>query len=306
MKPTFGLVPRTGVIPTWPYLDTHGPLARSVADAALLLAAIAGADASDPLALTGAWDAAPLASLQDDALGGMRLGVVEEHVPRGQMTAEAVAMWDRALGDLRGAGATVESFASSVTRVNVREAFASAARARGDVAVDPDSPAPTANALLRYFAGRTDDPRAALRRGYPAYQKFYNVLPATFEECEPLFDRPMVEDPAGRSFARSRSEVVASLASSMRAAGVAAMVYPTMPFNAPRAVDPWPDIRTALGYGNWLGLPEVSVPAGLGADGMPALNVSIVGLPGDDARVLALAHAYERHSRRLIAPPRVG
>ncbi len=52
MKPTFGLVPRTGVIPTWPYLDTHGPLARTVADAALLLAAIAGPDASDPLALT--------------------------------------------------------------------------------------------------------------------------------------------------------------------------------------------------------------------------------------------------------------
>ena len=50
MKPTFGLVPRAGVIPTWPYLDTHGPLARTVADAALLLAAVAGADASDPLA----------------------------------------------------------------------------------------------------------------------------------------------------------------------------------------------------------------------------------------------------------------
>jgi len=44
MKPTFGLVPRTGVIPTWPYLDTHGPLARHVADAALLLDAIAGPD----------------------------------------------------------------------------------------------------------------------------------------------------------------------------------------------------------------------------------------------------------------------
>jgi len=49
MKPTFGLVPRTGVIPTWPYLDTHGPLARTVADAALLLAAVAGPDPSDPL-----------------------------------------------------------------------------------------------------------------------------------------------------------------------------------------------------------------------------------------------------------------
>src|SRR5438874_117747 len=97
MKPTFGLVPRTGVIPTWPYLDTHGPLARSVADAALLLAAIAGADPSDPLARTDRWDAAPLAALGDDALMGVRVGVVEAHVPRAQMTAEAVAMWDRAV-----------------------------------------------------------------------------------------------------------------------------------------------------------------------------------------------------------------
>jgi Asp-tRNA(Asn)/Glu-tRNA(Gln) amidotransferase A subunit family amidase len=198
----------------------------------------------------------------------------------------------------------VDAFEPAVTRVNVREAFAAAARARGDVAVDANAPAPTANALLQYFAGRTDDPRAAIRRGYAAFRAFYDVLPATYEECEPLLTQPMAEDAAGRSFARSRGEVVRAVAASMRAAGVAAMVYPTMPFNAPRAVDPWPDVRTALGYGNWLGLPEVSVPAGVGADGMPALNVSIVGLPGDDARVLALAHAYERQSRRFVAPPR--
>jgi len=306
MKPTFGLVPRTGVIPTWPYLDTHGPLARTVADAALLLAAIAGADRSDPLALTDAWNGAPLASLRDDALARVRLGLVESHAPRTQMTAEALAVWDRALGDLRAAGATVEPFAAAVTRVNYRDAFASAASARGDVKVDANSPAPTANALLHYFAGRTDDPRAAVRRGYAAYRAFYDVLPATFEECQPLLDQPMAADPAGRSFARSRAEVVATLAASMRAAGVAALVYPTMPFNAPRAVDKWPDIRTPLGYGNWLGLPEVSVPAGLGADGMPALNLSIVGLPGADAHVLALAHAYERQSRRFRPPPRSG
>jgi aspartyl-tRNA(Asn)/glutamyl-tRNA(Gln) amidotransferase subunit A len=302
MKPTFGLAPRTGVIPTWPYLDTHGPLARSVADAAVLLAVIAGADASDPLALTGAWDGAPLARLRDDALAGVRLGLVDIHVPRAQMTAEALAMWDRAVSDLRAAGATVESFPVAVTRVNYRDLFAESARARGDVAVDSRSPAVTANALFRYFAGRTDNPREAVRRGYDAYRKFYDVLPATFEECAPLLEKPMIEDAAGRSFAKSRTEVVTALAESMRAAGVTAMVYPTMPFNAPRAVDPWPDVRTALGYGNWLGLPEVSVPAGLGADGMPAMNLSIVGLPGTDARVLSLAHAYERQSRRFVAP----
>jgi Asp-tRNA(Asn)/Glu-tRNA(Gln) amidotransferase A subunit family amidase len=205
---------------------------------------------------------------------------------------------------LRSAGASVESFVPAVTRVNFRDAFAESARARNDVAVDPDAPGPTANALLAYFAGRASDPRAAMRRGYAAYRTFYDVLPPTFEECERLLGQPMTEDPAGRSFARSRAEVLASLAASMQAGSVAAMVYPTMPFNAPRAVDKWPDVRTALGYGNWLGLPEVSVPAGMGADGMPALNLSIVGLPGTDARILALAHSYERQSKRFVAPKR--
>ncbi|MGH7590995.1 MAG: amidase [Gemmatimonadales bacterium] len=304
MKPTFGLAPRTGVIPTWPYLDTHGPLARSVADAALLLAAIAGADPSDPLVRTGTWDGRPRAALRDDALHGVRLGLVEAHVPRTEMTAEALATWDRAVSDLRAAGATVEPFAPSVIHSTVRLAFADAAESRGDVAVDPDSPAPTANALYRYFAGRTDDPREAMRRGYDAYRTYYDVLPPTFDACAPLIDLPMTEDPAGRSFARSRGEVLASLAASMRAAGVDAMVYPTMPFNATQITGHWPDIRTTLGYGNWLGIPEVSVPAGMGADGMPALNLSVVGLPGTDAQVLALAHAYERQSRRFVAPPR--
>jgi Asp-tRNA(Asn)/Glu-tRNA(Gln) amidotransferase A subunit family amidase len=314
MKPTFGLVPRTGVIPTWPYLDTHGPLARSVADAALLLAAIAGADPSDPLARTDRWDRGPLEALLDGARGadptkplaGVRLGLVEAHVPRAQMTAEAVATWDRAVDDLRAAGATVEPFAPAVTLATFRSAFAAAAGRRGDVVGDPKAPAPTASALYRYFEGRTSHPREAMRKGYHAYRAFYDVLPVEFEACELLLLEPVTADQAGRAFAHSRAEVVAALADSMRTAGVAAMVYPTMPFNAPRAVDDWPDIRTTLGYGNWLGLPEVSVPAGMGADGMPALNLSVVGLPGDDARVLALAHGYERQSRRFVAAPRTG
>lgn len=300
MKPTFGLVPRTGVIPTWPYLDTHGPLARSVADAALLLSVVAGPDASDPLALTSRFDARPLGALRDDSLNRAKLGVVDAHAPRDKMTPEAIAAWDRAVADLRAAGATVESFDAAVTRVNYRDLFAASAKERGDVAVDPDSPPPTANALFNYFAGRERDPHAAVRRGYDAYRKYYDVLPATYDACVPLFDQPMTRDPAGQSFAKSRTAVVAQLAASMKATGVVAMVYPTMPFNAPRAVDSWPDIRTALGYGNWLGLPEVSVPAGIGADGMPSLNLSVVGLPGDDTRILAFAHAYEQRSQRFV------
>ena len=300
VKPSFGLVPRTGVIPTWPYLDTHGPLARSVADAAVALAALAGPDSSDPLA--GGSETRPYATLRDDALKGVRIGLVEGNIPRAKMTAEAVATWDRAMGDLKAAGAIVEPFDSPVVATNYRDAFAAAATQRGDVAVNDNSPAPTANALYRYFAGRTDDPRAAIRRGYSAFRAFYDVLPERYEDCEPLLEQPMEKNPSGQSFARSRATVVRILVDAMRAARVEAMVWPTMPFNALRLGEPWPDIRTTLSYNNWLGLPEVSVPAGIGADGMPALNLSVVGFPGDDARVLALAHAYERQSRRFVQP----
>jgi Asp-tRNA(Asn)/Glu-tRNA(Gln) amidotransferase A subunit family amidase len=304
MKPTFGLVPRTGVIPTWPYLDTHGPLARHVADAALLLDAIAGPEPSDGLALRTPWRRGRLAHLRDDALVNARLGLVEAHVPRAQMTAESLSVFDRAVADLKSAGAIVELFAPTVTRANVRNLFAEAARARGDVAINHNSSAATANALYRYFGTHAgDDAAHDVERGLAAFRTFYDVLPKEWEEMSKLMTQPYETDPASVSFARSRSAVTERLAREFRAQRIDAMIYPTMPFPAPRAVDPWPDIRTTLGYGNWLGLPEVSVPTGLGVDGMPAGNLSFVGLPGSDARLLALAHSYERRSRRFVAPP---
>lgn len=305
MKPTFGLVPRTGVIPTWPVLDTHGPLARHVADAALMLDAIAGPDASDGLALRTPWRRGALSTLRDDALRGARLGLVEFHVPRAQMQPEAIAVFDRAIADCTRAGAIVDAFVAPVTRASVRERMNAAARARGDVEPDANAPAPTANALLRYFAGQQgsmDHARRKVQRGLAAYRAFYDVLPESWEKMAVLIEQPYEQDAAARSFLRSRETVVAQLASAMAAQRLDAMVYPTMPFGAPAAADRWPDVRTTLGYGNSLGLPEVSVPAGYDAAGMPAGNLSFVGLPGSDARLLALAHAYERGSRRFVAP----
>ncbi len=305
MKPTFGLVPRTGVIPTWPYLDTHGPLARHVADAALLLDAIAGPDASDGLALATPWTRGVLSALRDDALSGARLGLVDAHVPRSQMSAESLSVFDRAVGDLEAAGAVVVPCAPTITRATVRDFFAQSAKDRNDVAPNANSPAATANALLRYFQTHGGDARGDVERGLAPYRAFYDVLPKDWSEMAQLIDQPYERDPAGVSFARSRLAAIAQLESTFRAQRIDAMIYPTMPFPAPRAVDPWPDVRTTLGYGNWLGLPEVSVPTGLGADGMPAGNLSFVGLPGSDARVLGLAYSYEHVSSRFVAP-RVG
>jgi aspartyl-tRNA(Asn)/glutamyl-tRNA(Gln) amidotransferase subunit A len=187
----------------------------------------------------------------------------------------------------------------------VRDLFAAAAKARGDVAINHNSPAPTANALFRYFGTHAgDDATHDVERGLAAYRAFYDVLPKEWEEMSKLIRQPNESDPASVSFARSRATVTAQLAETFRAQRLDAMIYPTMPFPAPRAVDPWPDIRTTLGYGNWLGLPEVSVPSGLGSDGMPAGNISFVGLPGSDAQLLALAHSFERRSKRFVSPPK--
>lgn len=303
MKPTFGLVPRTGVIPTWPYLDTHGPLARHVADAALLLDAIAGPDPSDGLALRTPWKRGQLALLNDNALKGARLGLVDAHYPRAQMSAESIAVFERALTDLKSAGAIVDSYVPPVTRVNFRSVFADSAKARGDLAPNPYAPAPTANALYRYFLTHAGDARRNVEHGLAPYQSFYDVLPKDWPGMAKLIVQPYEEDVPSLSFARSRAAAVAQLVESFRVDNIDAMIYPTMPYPAPLATEKWPDIRTPLGYGNWMGLPEVSVPTGLGADGMPAGNISFVGLPGTDRKVLELAHSYERASRRFVPPP---
>lgn len=74
IKPTVGLVSRSGIIRITSSQDTAGPMAATVAEAALLLAAMAGRDAADP-ATARATPADYAASLDRDGLRGMRIGV---------------------------------------------------------------------------------------------------------------------------------------------------------------------------------------------------------------------------------------
>jgi amidase len=76
IKPTLGLVSRSGIIPIAHSQDTAGPMTRTVADAALLLGAIAGADAQDAATRDGQGRAADYAAaLRTDGLKGKRIGV---------------------------------------------------------------------------------------------------------------------------------------------------------------------------------------------------------------------------------------
>jgi Asp-tRNA(Asn)/Glu-tRNA(Gln) amidotransferase A subunit family amidase len=69
LRPTFGRVPRTGAMPLCWTLDKIGPMCRSVADTALVLAAINGGDAADPCSID-----APFGYDASAAIAGLRLG----------------------------------------------------------------------------------------------------------------------------------------------------------------------------------------------------------------------------------------
>jgi amidase len=81
IKPTIGLVSRTGVIPISPSQDTAGPMARTVRDAAILLGALAGVDPADPVTATSRGQSAPdfTAGLRADGLKGARIGVARNY-----------------------------------------------------------------------------------------------------------------------------------------------------------------------------------------------------------------------------------
>jgi len=80
IKPTLGLVSRFGIVPIAHSQDTAGPMARTVADAAILLGCLAGADAADPATAAAAGKTPPdyTAFLDPAALRGARLGVARK------------------------------------------------------------------------------------------------------------------------------------------------------------------------------------------------------------------------------------
>src|SRR5215471_11345036 len=107
IKPTVGLISRTGVIPISHTQDTAGPMARSVADAALLLGAMTGVDPADAATKGSASHARAdyAKALDANALRGARIGVArKQYFGYSDVTDRAI---DKAIVDLTAAGAVI-------------------------------------------------------------------------------------------------------------------------------------------------------------------------------------------------------
>ena len=107
LKPTVGLVSRSGVIPISASQDTAGPMARSVSDAAALLSAMTGVDARDRATRASAKRATDYTAFLDaDGLRGARLGVPRAWFMDKVSDAER-QVFEAALEAMRGAGAKI-------------------------------------------------------------------------------------------------------------------------------------------------------------------------------------------------------
>jgi amidase len=122
IKPTVGLVSRAGIIPISASQDTAGPMARSVADAALLLAALTGEDPRDP-ATRGSTAHAPTdyaAAFDLDGLRGARLGIARKHYTGNHRGVDA--LFEAALLVLKDKGAVLVDPVDLITEDHLDDA----------------------------------------------------------------------------------------------------------------------------------------------------------------------------------------
>lgn len=288
LKPTVGLVSRRGIIPISHTQDTAGPMARTVRDAAILLTALAGADAKDAATM----DAAARREkdytqfLAPEGLRGARLGVVKNLLG---VHAHVDAVIRPALDQLKAAGATL---------VEVELKPAAYDDAEYEVLLYEFKAG-----LNAYLAGRGGavkdlaDLMAFDEREKAREMPFFGQeILAQAQAKGPLTDPAYLK--ALETCAQARRDILGLL----RTHTVQALVAPT---GGPAwLVDHLNGDSSSLSFSSpaaVAGCPHITVPAGF-AFGMP-VGLSFVGGPWQEGTLLKLAYAFEQVSKAR-RPPR--
>ena len=272
LKPTYGRISRSGVIPLSWSLDHAGPMARTVADTALMLQAMAGPDVRDPSA---AHKAVPdyHAALRSD-LRGIRLGL-----PRSYYFDQADA---EVVGAVRTAIATMQQLGARVYDIDLPHSCYG-------------SSASWAIAYTESFVYHRDNFFARSRDYTTAF-----LHKITGAACLTADERLTAQ--------RLRQLITAEFVTAL--AEVDAIITPTTAYAAHPigAASPQVDMHSYTRPVSLTGLPALAVPCGLTSTGLP-ISLQLVGRAWDEATVLRIGHAYEQatdwHRRRppLTAVP---
>lgn len=294
LKPTVGLVSRTGVVPISHTMDTPGPMARSVTDAAMLLQAMAGTDPADPA--TAEADSKRedyAAALKPDALRGKRLGVLRIGLGG---SPEIDKLFERALADLKSAGAETVDLSSPWDSAGIQGASLAIMQTefRADLAgyLATLPPAVTTRTLADLIA--FNDANAATE------------LPLFGQELFVMADKTKgLDDPAyleqlekGKRLAGP--EGIDKVMAAERLDAIIAISTSTAPITDASFLSRGMQVSTPTGVPAVAGYPHLTVPMGL-ANGLP-VGLSFIGGKWSEASLLAMGYAYEQAAPRRAAP----
>lgn len=283
LKPTRGLVPRTGVASLSWTLDHVGPMARSAAELALVLPVLAGPDGLDPVAAAAVPPLRPARSV-----AGLRVGVAGGWFTEGAQPAVLAGLADAA-EILRSAGAVLTAVDVGDLALPHQEAYhvlyaelaasqeATTGQEKDAHRIDEYDPG-TAERIGRGRAVGAVDYIRALRRRAAVQQQLVDAMADVDVLLTPGTPTVAV------GFEAAQTATLGSADPTDWTGGHARHSRTTMIFDL-------------------TGFPALVVPAGLDADGLP-LGVQIAARPFDDALCLAVGIALQdRTDHHRAVPP---
>lgn len=281
IKPTLGLISRTGIIPIAHSQDTAGPMARTVSDAAILLGAMSGVDSADPATAASAGkaltDYTPF--LKADGLKGMRLGIPRRGFFDSKKEKADYLVVERAIQVLKAQGAVIVDPAEipNAKQVNRLDYTVLDYEFKSDLnaylAAHPQAPV---HSLAQIIAFNKAHAKTALRYGQ-------DIL---------IGSNRIVHDAKAENRYRRQRALDLRLS---RTAGIDAVMNRYQLDAVIFAMSNGADIGARAGY------PTIIVPAGYREDGHP-VGISFLGRAWSEGKLIQIAYAFEQASK-LRRPP---
>lgn len=306
VRPTVGLASRDGIVPLALSQDTGGPLARSVADAAIALDAVVGTDPND--AVTADADGhvpdSYTSHLEPGALAGKRLAYFTTMVPPSTATNAAQVAGRRifldAVADLEAAGATVTAIdpatltADPVSGITIAAILSEGSGSTNEFKHDLNEY--IEHHLDEDVAADSLDAIVASNKFVPGYRSTYTGRNAITQETYEAW-----AGPAGTHTTKIQ-DGSAYLTGLMDEQDLDAIVYPT--------ALPYSTYSTNLRLSPNTGMPAVTVPAGqtTAAETLPGagVNLELLGRDFAEGDLLGMAYAYEQSTKHRTTPALYG
>lgn len=291
LKPTVGLVPRTHIVPISSSQDTAGPMVRSVADAAAMLTAMAGSDATDAASKDAdAHKTDYVAALRPDALQGKRIGVLKQD----DLAPDLRRSFERALDTLRAAGASLVEIDRPAAGGKVGDAeltvLLTELKAGLNAYLATTPPAVRTRTLADVIEFNRANAAVEMKwfeqELFEKAEKTGGLNDKDYHAARATIAKLAGKDGIDRMFAQHRLDAI--VAPTAVPAWVTDLVDGD---NAKEFASMWPAV---------LGYPHLTVPMGL-VRTLP-VGLSFVGRKWDDADILAYGYAFEQRAHGRSAP----